>query len=69
MSKIVFTEIGFEQYQYWQKEDKKLLKKINDLLKSIEREGAMSGLGKPEKLKNREGEYSRRINDEHRLVY
>ena len=69
MSKIVFTEIGFEQYQEWQKEDKKILKRINDLIKSIDREGAMSGLGKPEKLKHREGEYSRRINEEHRLVY
>ena len=69
MSQIVFTEIGFEQYLYWQKQDRKTLRKINSLLKSIEREGAMKGEGKPEKLTSRPGDYSRRIDEENRLVY
>lgn len=69
MSQIVFTEIGFEQYLYWQKQDRKTLRKINRLLKSIEREGAMKGEGKPEKPTSRPGDYSRRIDEENRLVY
>ena len=69
MSQIVFTEKGFEHYIFWQTEDRKTLKRINSLLKSIERDGAMKGTGKPEKLKHKEGEYSRRINDADRLVY
>ncbi|NMT83878.1 Txe/YoeB family addiction module toxin, partial [Staphylococcus aureus] len=49
---------------------KKMVKKINELLKSIDRNGALEGIGKPEKLKsNLTGYYSRRINHEHRLVY
>ena len=48
----------------------KMVKKINELLKSIDRNGALEGIGKPEKLKsNLTGYYSRRINHEHRLVY
>lgn len=43
--------------------------KINKLLKSIDRDGALKGEGKPEKLKHKKGEYSRRIDDENRLVY
>lgn len=70
MTKISFTEKAFEDYQHWQVHDKKLLKKINDLLKSVIRDGASEGIGKPEKLRgNLEGFYSRRINLEHRLVY
>ena len=69
MSQIVFTEIGFEQYLYWQGEDRKTLRKINRLLKSIDRDGALSGEGKPEKLIGRPGDYSRRIDDKNRLVY
>lgn len=70
MTKISFTEKAFDDYQYWQVHDIKLLKKINDLLKSISRDGASDGIGKPEKLRgNLEGYYSRRINHEHRLVY
>ena len=53
---------------YWQTQDKKTLKKINDLLEDIRRNGALNGIGKPEALKNREG-YSRRIDKENRLVY
>lgn len=69
MSNIVFTEIAFSHYLGWQAEDKKVLKKINELLKSISRDGALDGIGKPEKLKWRVGEYSRRIDDKNRLVY
>lgn len=69
MSKIVFTEIGFSQYVYWQGQDKKTLKRINRLLQSIRRDGVLEGEGKPEKLKHKEGEYSRRIDEKNRLVY
>jgi len=63
-----FTEIGFEHYKYWQTQDRKTLNKINRLLQSIERDGAMYGEGKPERLKYEFG-YSRRIDDTNRLVY
>ena len=56
MSRITFTEKGFQQYIAWQTMDKKMLKRINELLKSIDRDGAMNGIGKPEKLKHRDGE-------------
>ena len=69
MSKILFTELGFKQYVYWQGQDRKMLRKINSLLKSIERDGAMAGEGKPEKLTGRINTYSRRIDDTNRLVY
>ena len=59
---------AWAEYLYWQTEDKKIVKKINELLKSIEREGAMKGIGKPEPLKYRKG-YSRHITREHRLAY
>ncbi|MDK3656244.1 Txe/YoeB family addiction module toxin [Staphylococcus pseudintermedius] len=67
---VTFTPTAFEEYEYWLNQDKKLLKKINSLIKSIQREGALNGEGKPEPLKgNLRGYYSRRINHEHRLVY
>ena len=69
MSRITLTEKGFQQYIAWQTMDKKMLKRINELLKSIDRDGAMNGIGKPEKLKHRDGEYSRRIDDANLLVY
>ena len=69
MSRIMFTEIGFSHYIYWQTQDKKTLQKINKLLKSISREGPLEGEGKPERLNHKEGEYSRRIDSENRLVY
>ena len=65
-----FSERGFEDYLYWQAHDKKILKKINDLLKDIERNGALNGIGKPERLKeNLQGYFSRRIDEKNRLVY
>ena len=66
MSRIMFTEIGFSHYIYWQTQDKKTLQKINKLLKSISREGPLEGEGKPERLNHKEGEYSRRIDSENR---
>lgn len=69
MSKITFSEVGWEEYIYWQTQDKKTIKKINSLIKSIDRDGAMKGEGKPEKLKHSDNDYSRRINDEDRLIY
>lgn len=69
MSRIIFTETGFAQYVYWQGQDKKTLKKINRLLQSISRDGALGGEGKPEKLRHKDGEYSRRIDETNRLVY
>ena len=68
MSKVTFADEGWEDYLYWQEQDKKTLKKINKLLRSIERDGAMSGEGKPEHLKYNDG-YSRRIDELNRLVY
>ena len=65
----VFSDLAWEEYLYWQLNDKKLLKKINDLLKDIER-NANEGLGKPEPLRHElEGLWSRRISPEHRLIY
>lgn len=70
MSRYIFSENAFNDYIYWQKQDKKNFNKINLLLKSIVREGPLDGIGKPEKLRgNLTGFYSRRITHEHRLVY
>lgn len=69
MSKITFTETAFTQYLYWQAQDKRTLKKINQLLRSIDRDGALNGIGKPELLKHLGGDYSRRIDEQNRLVY
>jgi toxin YoeB len=66
---LVFTASAWEQYLYWQQADKKILDKINELIKDCLR-NHFKGLGKPEPLKgNLKGFWSRRINDEHRLVY
>lgn len=66
--KITFSEKAMEEYIYWQSQDKKTLKRINDLIKDIQRNGFMAGIGKPEPLKNRKA-YSRRIDDFNRLIY
>ncbi|MDR0521535.1 MAG: Txe/YoeB family addiction module toxin [Planctomycetaceae bacterium] len=67
--KKLWTDEGWEDYLYRQQYDKKMLQKINELLKDIERSGHQ-GLGKPEPLKgNRSGYWSRQIDGEHRLVY
>ncbi|MBQ3508664.1 MAG: Txe/YoeB family addiction module toxin [Peptococcaceae bacterium] len=69
MTSITFAEDAWEEYLYWQVQDKKTLKKINTLLKEVQRT-PYEGTGKPEPLKgNLEGKWSRRINDKDRLVY
>lgn len=67
--RIIFSEIGWEDYTSWQTEDKKMLKKINELIKAI-KTNPFEGIGKPEPLKyDLAGYWSRRIDREHRLVY
>jgi toxin YoeB len=67
--KVVFLDEAWENYCYWQTVDKKTLRKINDLIKDIQRTPFV-GIGKPEPLKgNLSGYWSRRIDLEHRLVY
>jgi len=67
--KILFAENAWEDYLYWQKTDKKILKRINQLVRDIQRE-PFKGIGNPEPLKfNWSGYWSRRIDLEHRLVY
>jgi toxin YoeB len=69
MMNKVFSDKAWEDYQYWVENDRKILRKINELLRDIER-GGHSGIGKPEPLKyDLEGFWSRRITGEHRLVY
>lgn len=69
MTSITFAEDAWEEYLEWQIQDKKTLKKINTLLKEVQRT-PFEGTGKPEPLKgNLEGKWSRRINDKDRLVY
>ncbi len=68
MNKI-WHDYAWEDYLYWQKQDKKTLKRINELLKDIDRNG-YSGIGKPEPLReNLKGWWSRRIDDKNRIVY
>jgi toxin YoeB len=66
---ISFRDRAWEDYLYWQQTDKQILKRINTLIKDIQR-NPFDGIGKPEPLKHQfAGFWSRRINDEHRLVY
>ena len=65
----VWDDFAWEDYLYWQSQDKKTLKRINQLLKDIDRNG-YTGIGKPEPLKSdMKGYWSRRIDDVNRLVY
>jgi toxin YoeB len=67
--KLISSEQAWEDCLYWQKADKKLLERINMLIKDISR-SSFEGVGKPEPLKNAlSGYWSRRINDEHGIVY
>ncbi len=69
MKKIIFSKNAWEEYLFWQAEDRKILKKINALIKDIQ-SNPYSGIGKPEPLKyDLAGLWSRRIDHEHRLVY
>ena len=68
-SKLVWTNAAWEDYVYWQSQDKKTLKRINLLVKEVMRDPEV-GIGKPEPLReNLSGFWSRRIDDTHRLVY
>jgi toxin YoeB len=67
--RLIWSEKSWQEYEQWQSIDKKILKKINTLIKDIKRE-PFNGIGKPEPLKYElAGCWSRRITDEHRLVY
>jgi len=69
MKKIIFEENAFQDFNEWATENKKLYRRIVNLIKDIRRQPE-SGIGKPEALKHEfSGYWSRRINDEHRLVY
>ncbi|MDK6907387.1 Txe/YoeB family addiction module toxin [Actinotignum timonense] len=66
---FLWADHAWEDYLWWQIHDRKIVKKVNALLKDISRNGH-EGIGKPEPLRyNYEGYWSRRITDEHRLVY
>ena len=66
--KKLWDDEAWEEYKQWLVTDKKVVKKINELIKDIERNGVLNGIGKPEKLKYRDG-YSRRIDQYNRLIY
>ena len=67
--KLLFAEQAWEDYLHWQKADRKLLERINTLIREIARDPTR-GIGKPEPLKHAlSGYWSRRITDEHRIVY
>jgi toxin YoeB len=68
MSEVAFTATALTDYMEWQATDKKTAAKINALIKDIQRNGLMVGIGKPEALLTRKA-YSRRIDDYNRLVY
>ena len=66
---LIFSSHAWEDYLYWQSTNKKILKRINTLIRDIQR-SPYEGIGKPEPLKHGlSGYWSRRINDEHRIVY
>ena len=67
--RLIFSEQAWEDYLYWQKTDKQILKRVNKLITEVTR-SPFEGIGKPEQLKHAlSGYWSRRINDEHRMVY
>ena len=67
--KLVFADAAWEDYLHWQRQDPKMVERINRLIQEVQRD-PFSGMGKPEPLKHAlAGFWSRRITDEHRLVY
>ena len=67
--KLVFSEHAWEEYLHWQKTDRKVVQRIHALIRDVQRT-PFEGIGKPESLKHAlSGYWSRRITDEHRLVY
>ncbi|MDR1768330.1 MAG: Txe/YoeB family addiction module toxin [Propionibacteriaceae bacterium] len=65
---IIFSPQAFEDYRHWQANDRQILKRVNTLIDDITRDDPYAGIGKPEALRYLDA-WSRRINDEHRLVY
>lgn len=68
MNNLTFSPLAWDEYLYWQMQDKKTLRRINQLLKDIQR-SPYDGLGKPEPLKFCNGFWSRRLDEKNRLVY
>lgn len=66
--KKLWADRAWDDYLYWQQQDKKVLKRINELVKDIERNGVSKGIGKPEPLRYRKA-WSRRIDQENRLCF
>jgi len=67
--RLVFAEGAWQDYLYWQKQDRRMVERINLLIRETQRE-PFAGIGKPEPLKHAlAGFWSRRITDEHRMVY
>jgi len=67
--RLVFADGAWQDYLYWQKQDRRMVERINQLIRETQRE-PFAGIGKPEPLKHALAVYgSRRINDEHRMVY
>ncbi len=67
--RLIFSDAAWEDYLYWQKQDKRMLERINKLIRETQRE-PYSGIGKPEPLKHAlAGFWSRRVTDEHHMVY
>ena len=67
--RVIFSEHAWDEYLHWQKSDRKIAKRINTLIREIQRT-PFEGIGKPEPLKHAlSGYWSRRITDEHRMVY
>ena len=69
MKNVTFAPQALEDFQFWLENDKKTIRKIMRLIKDIQRNGLLVGIGQPEKLKFRDDEYSRRINHSDRLIY
>jgi len=69
MNRLIFLAEGWEDYLYWQQQDRKTLRRINQVFRDISRD-AFSGIGKPEPLRdNMSGWWSRRIDEKNRIVY
>ena len=67
--RYVFTQQAWDDYQHWVKSDKRVLRRLNELIKATARD-PFEGIGKPEPLRHQlQGHWSRRVSDEHRLVY
>ncbi len=70
MSEKIWSDEAWNDYLYWQLQDKKTLKRINQLIKDIERNGCTGGIENPEPLRgDLQGEFSRRIDEKNRLIY